>query len=56
MGQKTNPIGFRLGIVKGWDSYWYGGKDFSGKLIEDDKNQKVFERPSCKSWYLKNYD
>ncbi len=40
MGQKTNPIGFRLGIVKGWDSYWYGGKDFSGKLVEDDKIRK----------------
>ena len=40
MGQKTNPIGFRLGIVRGWDSYWYGGKDFSGKLIEDDKIRK----------------
>ncbi len=37
MGQKTNPIGLRLGIIKGWDSYWYGGKDFSAKLIEDGK-------------------
>jgi small subunit ribosomal protein S3 len=35
MGQKTNPIGLRLGIIKGWDSYWYGGKDFSAKLVED---------------------
>ena len=40
MGQKTNPIGLRLGIIKGWDSYWYGGKDFSGKLVEDDKIRK----------------
>ena len=37
MGQKTNPIGNRLGIIKGWDSNWYGGKDFSGKLVEDTK-------------------
>ncbi len=37
MGQKTNPIGLRLGIIKGWDSYWYGGKDFSTKLVEDGK-------------------
>jgi small subunit ribosomal protein S3 len=37
MGQKVNPIGFRLGIVKGWDSNWYGGKDFSEKLVEDQK-------------------
>jgi len=37
MGQKANPIGNRLGIIKGWDSNWYGGKDFSGKLVEDTK-------------------
>ncbi|MDP5171665.1 MAG: 30S ribosomal protein S3 [Bacteroidia bacterium] len=37
MGQKTHPIGLRLGIVKGWDSNWYGGKDFSEKLIEDEQ-------------------
>ncbi len=35
MGQKANPIGLRLGIIKGWDSNWYGGKDFSTKLHED---------------------
>ena len=40
MGQKTNPIGFRLGIIKGWDSNWYGGRDFSKKLVEDDKIRK----------------
>ncbi len=37
MGQKTNPIGLRLGIIKGWNSYWYGGKNFSDKLVEDGK-------------------
>lgn len=37
MGQKVNPIGFRLGIVKGWDSAWYGGKDFADKIVEDHK-------------------
>ncbi|TAH26113.1 MAG: 30S ribosomal protein S3 [Cytophagales bacterium] len=37
MGQKVNPIGFRLGIVKGWDSNWYGGKTFAEKLVEDEK-------------------
>lgn len=37
MGQKTHPIGLRLGIVKGWESNWFGGKDFSDKLIEDEK-------------------
>jgi len=37
MGQKVNPIGNRLGIIKGWDSNWYGGKDYSVKLLEDAK-------------------
>lgn len=37
MGQKVNPIGNRLGIIKGWDSNWFGGKDFSSKLVEDTK-------------------
>lgn len=40
MGQKVNPIGFRLGIVKGWDSNWYGGQNFSEKLVEDQKIRK----------------
>lgn len=40
MGQKTNPIGNRLGIIKGWESNWYGGKDYSSKLVEDDKIRK----------------
>ncbi len=37
MGQKTNPIGNRLGIIRGWDSNWYGGKDFAKKVVEDEK-------------------
>lgn len=37
MGQKANPIGLRLGVIKGWDSNWYGGKDYSEKLVEDEK-------------------
>ena len=37
MGQKTNPIGNRLGIVRGWDSNWYGGADYADKLVEDHK-------------------
>ncbi|MBS4060313.1 MAG: 30S ribosomal protein S3 [Bacteroidetes bacterium] len=40
MGQKTNPIGLRLGIIKGWDSNWYGGRKFADKLVEDDKIRK----------------
>ncbi len=39
MGQKTNPIGARLGIIRGWESNWYGNNsnDYSKKLIEDHK-------------------
>ncbi len=37
MGQKTNPIGNRLGIIKGWDSNWYGGKNYGDKIAEDHK-------------------
>ena len=40
MGQKVNPIANRLGIIKGWDSNWFGGKDFSEKLVEDVKIRK----------------
>ena len=35
MGQKTNPIGFRLGVINTWDSNWYDDKSFSQKLVED---------------------
>ena len=45
MGQKTNPIGNRLGIIRGWDSNWYGGKDYGDKLAEDEKIRKyIFVR------------
>lgn len=37
MGQKTNPIGNRLGFIRGWDSNWYGGNDYRDKLVEDEK-------------------
>ncbi len=37
MGQKTNPIGNRLGIIRGWDSSWFGGNDFAEKVVEDQK-------------------
>ena len=40
MGQKTNPIGNRLGIIRGWESMWYGGNDYGDKLAEDDKIRK----------------
>ncbi|MBR9860113.1 30S ribosomal protein S3 [bacterium] len=37
MGQKVNPIGLRLGIIRGWESNWFGGKEFATKLAEDNK-------------------
>ena len=37
MGQKTNPISNRIGIIRGWDSNWYGGTDYAGKILEDAK-------------------
>ena len=40
MGQKANPISNRLGIIKGWDSNWYGGRHYASKLVEDDKIRK----------------
>jgi small subunit ribosomal protein S3 len=40
MGQKTNPIGNRLGYIQGWESNWYGGKDYRDKIVEDDQIRK----------------
>ena len=40
MGQKINPISNRLGIVRGWDSNWYGGKNFGDSILEDSKIRK----------------
>jgi len=45
MGQKTNPIGNRLGIIRGWESNWYGGKKFGNMIAEDEKIRKyIFTR------------
>ena len=40
MGQKVNPIANRLGIIRGWDSNWFGGKNFGDNLAEDLKIRK----------------
>lgn len=37
MGQKVNPIGLRIGIIRDWESKWYAGKDFGDLLLEDVK-------------------
>ncbi|WP_099975206.1 30S ribosomal protein S3 [Lactobacillus terrae] len=43
MGQKINPIGFRVGVIRDWDSKWYAEKDFSTFLHEDLKIRKYIE-------------
>ena len=40
MGQKVNPIGLRLGIVKTWESKWYAGKNYAEYILEDHKIRK----------------
>ncbi len=37
MGQKTNPIGLRVGIIRGWESNWYENKSYASKIKEDEK-------------------
>ena len=41
MGQKTNPIGFRLGVIKSWESRWFSEKDYS-KLLQEDITIRKF--------------
>ncbi|MCF0209974.1 MAG: 30S ribosomal protein S3 [Bacteroidales bacterium] len=55
MGQKTNPIGNRLGIIRGWDSNWYGGRNFESKLVEDDKIRKYLNVRLSKAEISKIY-
>lgn len=49
MGQKTNPIGNRLGIIRGWESNWYGGNDYGDKLAEDNKIRKYIHARLAKA-------
>jgi small subunit ribosomal protein S3 len=44
MGQKVNPISNRLGIIRGWDSNWFGGKSFGDNLVEDQKIRKYLNK------------
>lgn len=49
MGQKVNPIGLRLGYIRGWDSNWFASKkDFSEKLMEDDRIRTYLEARMAK--------
>lgn len=49
MGQKTNPISNRLGIIRGWESNWYGGNDHAGKILEDANIRKYLNARLAKA-------
>ena len=49
MGQKCNPISNRLGIVRGWDSNWFGGKNFGDNILEDSKIRKYLNARLAKA-------
>ncbi len=49
MGQKVNPISNRLGIIRGWDSNWYGGNDYADKLIEDHQIREYLDARLAKA-------
>ena len=44
MGQKIHPIGFRLGVIRDWDSKWYADKEFPALLLEDWKIRKFIKK------------
>lgn len=49
MGQKVNPISNRLGVIRGWDSNWFGGKKYGDTLLEDSKLRKYLNVRLAKS-------
>ncbi len=49
MGQKVNPIANRLGIIRGWDSNWYGGSNYGDTLLEDNKIRKYLKERLAKA-------
>lgn len=55
MGQKTNPIGNRLGIIRGWDSNWYGGNDYGDKIAEDAKIREYLKARLSKAGISRIY-
>ena len=52
MGQKVNPHGLRVGIIKDWDSRWYAEKDFADNLVEDDKIRKYIKKRLYRSLFI----
>ena len=49
MGQKVNPISNRLGIIRGWDSNWFGGSNFGDRILEDSKLRKYLDARLAKA-------
>ena len=49
MGQKVNPISNRLGIIRGWDSNWYGGRNFGDNILEDSQIRKYLDARLAKA-------
>ena len=49
MGQKVNPVSNRLGIIRGWDSHWYGGRKYGERLLEDSKLRKYLNARLAKA-------
>ncbi|MCF8305976.1 MAG: 30S ribosomal protein S3 [Ignavibacteriales bacterium] len=49
MGQKTNPVGFRVGIIRGWESNWYENKSYSSKLQEDQRLRQYIRKRLSKA-------
>ena len=48
MGQKVNPHGMRVGVIKDWDSKWYADAEFSDYLVEDYNIRKFLKKQKSK--------
>ena len=56
MGQKVNPHGLRVGVIKEWDSKWYAEKDFADNLVEDHEIRTFFKEKIIQRRNLQNRD
>ncbi len=55
LGQKTNPIGLRVGIIRGWESNWYENKSYAAKLKEDERLRDYVRKRLKKAGISQNY-
>ncbi len=56
MGQKVNPHGLRVGIIKDWDAKWYAEKDFADNLVEDVKIRKFIKNKMYDAQAFQDYN